>query len=30
MVLIMSDIHGNYEALSEVMKKADEMGVSDI
>lgn len=30
MILLMSDIHGNYEALSEVLKKADEINVSDI
>ncbi len=30
MILIISDIHGNYEAMSEVIKKAEEIGVSDI
>jgi len=30
MIAILSDIHGNYEALKEVLKAVDTMGVTDI
>ena len=30
MIAIISDIHGNYEALKEVLKAIDEMGISHI
>lgn len=30
MIAILSDIHGNYEALKEVLRAIDEMGITDI
>lgn len=30
MIAIISDIHGNYEALTEVLKSIDKMGITDI
>lgn len=30
MIAIISDIHGNYVALQEVLKKIDSMGISDV
>lgn len=30
MIAIISDIHGNYEALKQVMKKIDEMSITEI
>jgi len=30
MIALITDIHGNYEALKEVLKKIDSLGISDI
>ena len=30
MIAIISDVHGNYEALKSVLAKIDEMNISDI
>ena len=30
MIALISDIHGNFEALKEVLKKIDELGIKEI
>lgn len=30
MIALISDVHGNYEALKQVLSKIDEMGIQEI